>query len=36
MAMSANGDGLDNSRAAGGHAGEVKAIPYPSVSPAMI
>jgi hypothetical protein len=39
MAMSSNGDGLDQleeGNAAGGHTGEVEAIPYPPVSPAMI
>jgi hypothetical protein len=38
MAMSAHSDGLDQfeeGNAAGGHAGEVEAIPYPAVSPAM-
>jgi hypothetical protein len=38
MAMSSNGDGLDQleeGNAAGGHTGEVEAIPYPAVSPSM-
>jgi hypothetical protein len=38
MAMSANSDWLDKFKegnAAGGHAGEVEAIPYPAVSPSM-
>jgi hypothetical protein len=38
MAMSADGDWLDQfeeGNAAGGHAGEVEAIPYPAVSPSM-
>ena len=38
MAMSANTDWLDQfeeGNAAGGHAGEVEAIPYPVVSPSM-
>jgi hypothetical protein len=36
MAMSANSDRLDQfeeGNAAGGHADEVEAIPYPAVSP---
>jgi hypothetical protein len=38
MAVSANSDWLDQfeeGERAGGHAGEVEAIPYPAVSPSM-
>jgi hypothetical protein len=38
MAVSANGDGLDQfekGKPAGGHAGDVEALPYPAVSLSM-